>query len=339
MCDRCDCDRAPQQLIYGYSTRVERRLKFQGKPKEAMVEAVGMPLRDTTFFGVELEVEVRRTSGVEDAAKATLDGLGRDFVMLKSDASISRGFEIVSAPATLEFHRSRWVPFLENKPKAIVGWETQTCGMHVHISRPKGVRRGGRTDLGSLHLGKMLVFMNNPEHRQEIVAIAGRQSHWGKFGQKNLKDGLAREYTDRYSAVNTNNQNTLEIRIFRSTTSPAGFMRNLEFCHAMFYFTRDSSARELGWAAFVAYVKENRGTYPALTEFIEEKIESDDAYTKRIAVIERRGLNPDAAAFSRIKGDARKERIQRRLERAAADRPSTAIDAMTDAVAELLATR
>lgn len=317
LCDRCDCDHAPQTLINSYGTRVERRLKFQGKPKDSLVESLGMRMRDTTFFGVELEVEVDRNSSVDAAAEKTLALLGRDFVMLKSDGSINRGFEIVSAPATLDVHRERWTKFLENRPRSLFGWNSGTCGMHVHISRPIASVKGG--SLGSLHLGKMLVFMNDNAHRQQIVAIAGRQSHWGKFARRTLNDGKSGTYIDtgRYSALNITNEKTLEVRIFRSTLSPAGFMRNLEFCHAMFYFTRDTSARDLSWESFTAFVKKERAIYPSLTEFIEEKIENDGERAKRLAAISKRGLDADNVVISKIKGDVQKQRLERRRVRAA----------------------
>lgn len=277
-------------------------------------------MRDTTFFGVELEVEVGRSMDVEDAARKTYELIGRDFVMLKSDGSINRGFEIVSAPATLEVHREKWTPFLTKKPGAIKSWDTSTCGMHVHMTRPTSVGRG------SLHLGKMLVFINDLAHREQIVAISGRQSHWGKFSNRRLSDGKANSYieTGRYSALNITNDKTLEVRMFRGTASLTGFMKNLEFCHAMFYFTRDTSMRSLDWSSFVAFVKERRSEYPALVEFIEDRLEDDTARLARIKVVEKRNLDHGELVIAKMDGSITANRVTRRLARARSAAPVAA---------------
>lgn len=324
-CYRCDCDHTPRVLVNSYSTRAERRLSFQGKPTDPYEWVTGTQMRDTTFFGVELEVEVGRGTDYDDAAQKTLDLIGKDFVLLKHDGSLSNGFEIVSAPATLEEHRQHWMPFLTNKPRGISSWNTSTCGMHVHISRP----RDGRD---SLHVGKMLVFLNDTRHREQIVAIAGRNSRWGSFdGSKTVAGGLSSfdlpdpmnrgrlrprygRGGDRYSALNLTNQHTVEIRMFKGTTSPDAFMKNLEFCHAFFYFTRDSSIREMSWEKFVEYVRANRSLYPALLAFIEECIERDEGMARRVQAIKNRGLDPDQIIRSKIVGDAAGDRVKRKIQ-------------------------
>lgn len=252
-CDRCLCT-PPRRVINDYSHRVTDDLVFLGNPP------------DGVYFGVELEVNTRHQYEEDDKAAEVLELLGEDFAECKHDGSVDPGFEIVTAPATLDVHRERWLRFLDasrdggenNRPSNISTQRLNQCGMHVHISRP-----------GDLHVGKMLVFMNDPKHQARIESIAGRSSnHWSQYQEKKIKDAIA-GYFGRYEALNITNRDTVEVRIFRATTRASSFFRNLEFCHAMYYWTRDASVRNLTWEEFVNYVRRHAGEYPALLAHLD----------------------------------------------------------------------
>lgn len=208
------------------------------------------------YYGVELEVEVSSSRDRAGAAGCVADDLD-GFAILKEDGSLDNGFEIVTCPATLEEQRKGWAPFFAQK-YPIKSWDTTTCGMHVHVSR---------TALSALQVGKLLVFVNNPENKKFVEKMAGRaESSWSKFHSKKLTDGV-RHGPERYEAINTMNARTIEFRIFRGTINKARFFSNLEFVDALVKFTVPAGCSLVESAskdAFLGFVRKNRKTWPAL---------------------------------------------------------------------------
>ena len=244
-------DGDPHHLIQGYGADASL-LGFMGDPK------------DFVYFGVELEVQAPQ-GRLGWAARETNRKINPPdddpFVVLKHDGSVSYGFEIVTAPATLDVHRQRWEPFLLNKPEGMKSWDSDRacCGMHVHVSRPS-----------SWHTAKILRFMTDPANYEGIVRVAGRsQSNWARFNEKDFATSAKNPRSgDRYEAVNATNASTLEFRIFRGTLKAEAFFKNLEFVHAVYYFTRDQSVNALSWPKFQEFVMANRSTYPNLHVFL-----------------------------------------------------------------------
>ena len=185
-------------------------LDFMGKPPGGL------------YLGVELEVDTDRCR--EDRgclARRVLSQLGEDFAIAKHDGSIN-GFEIVSAPASLEIHRERWPRLFDNVPHNLRSWNGHQCGMHVHLSRKA---------LSPLTVEKIRWFINNPEHEDFIDLMAGRgATHYARRASTVF---CLTERNDRYQSVNNTNSPTVEVRIFRGTLKAATFFKNLEFCVAL----------------------------------------------------------------------------------------------------------
>ena len=108
-------------------------------------------------YGVELEV-LPKTSVASKVAKYNCGKSLHNFALLKSDSSLgSAGFEIVTVPATLEFHRKvLWNDFFKTPfsdgltaAKSVQSWDTGVCGIHVHLTRAA---------LTEMQLSKLLVF-------------------------------------------------------------------------------------------------------------------------------------------------------------------------------------
>jgi hypothetical protein len=77
------------------------------------------------------------------------------------------------------------------------------------------------------------------------------------------------ESTERYSAVNTNNRDTLELRFFKGTMNTSGVLSALDLAQAMVEYTRelrldDVKRGALSWEWFADYVVSNNGLYPDL---------------------------------------------------------------------------
>jgi hypothetical protein len=125
-------------------------------------------LKEFRYFGVELEVE-KIIGGPPDILLRTYKQLSDSFVLIKHDGSLSDkgkgGFEIVSVPATLKYHKSGvWDGFYNNLGSFFLE-HPPTTGLHIHIDLPS---------VGKLTAGKMLVFVNSAKNREFIERVAQR---------------------------------------------------------------------------------------------------------------------------------------------------------------------
>ena len=168
-----------------------------------------------------------------------IDQLMPELIYMKNDGSLSYGIELVSHPATWNFWRDQLEPL-----EKLFGWlrgercqglEAPTAGMHVHISR-------GQMKLE--HQNSLSAFVHG--NHEFIGRIARRKSnHYSKLQHvdRQMKDDSVSRYLvnngDRYQAVNWQNKNTLEIRIFQSNLNTEEFLSNIEFCRALYMFTQE----------------------------------------------------------------------------------------------------
>ncbi len=257
------------------------------------------------LFGVEIETEINRAS----VSKKGLDRfmlasnvkqvLGNEFVIIKEDGSLSMnghygdgigalyaGFEVVSAPADIEVHRAKW-PLLEKMEgfSHLRAWDTETCGMHVHVSKEA---------LTTLQIGRILMLMTHNNNKKFVAKVAGRGenkyckafhkerfSDGIQYGEVEVRDGvefiqanfhLPRSDDARRQAVNITNPKTIEFRVFRGTVHPRHIIRNIEFADAVCSFCHPGSRslKELGdWKNLVHFIAENRKKYPLLADWME----------------------------------------------------------------------
>jgi hypothetical protein len=121
------------------------------------------------------------------------------------------------------------------------------------------------------------------DNQRQAERLAGRSSgRWASFADKGqlvnkVKHGW--QSNDRYSAINTENSETLEVRIFKGSLKKERVLSALEFVTACVEYTRDlkvtSNNKALSWAKFVGYVAENQNTYPHLFDKINESFSND----------------------------------------------------------------
>lgn len=216
------------------------------------------------FFGVELETEVDERQSYHSVAKAVHDLVG-EFCVLKSDGSLVQGIEIVSCPCTFDVHQTIWEPLFLKKPNGLRSWSSGRCGIHIHISRRA---------LSLQQLGRMLVLVNAPENDRMITAIAGRgRGQYCARSKKTLES--AHSHLSKYEALNTCHDQTVELRIFRGTLNYKSFLKNIEFAHALVKFCADSNKMTQedceAPTKFLAWVTENKGTYPRLFVWLIKK--------------------------------------------------------------------
>lgn len=242
------------------------------------------------YLGFELEVEARNESRYAGAEIAQ-DSLGSHAYM-KDDGSLNDGFEIVTHPHTLEAYKTdfNWEFIPQLKRSGFRSWNTETCGLHVHVSRTAfgtGVAQWNSPDRDQIILRKQaheLRFMKLIyDNQRQVERIAGRSgNHFATFEDKGrlvskLKYG--NQSSGRYSAINTENDATLEVRVFKGSLRKERVMSALEFVAASVEYTRDlkvtSKNQALSWLCFTAYVSANMETYPNLALIMSESFATD----------------------------------------------------------------
>ena len=265
-CEGCgEGSRSRSNLIHQYSYKPSPR--FFGNDKHNL------------YFGLELEMEIR-SGNLRESSQYIQSKVG-DSIYLKDDSSIGRGgyagFELVSHPLSFGHWTSQmsnlWegLDYLRDNEQAR-SWDAENCGIHIHTSRA-GFKSGAHT-----HRWITLIYKNAPE----MMKFAGRKSDYAKFNDVwqydeydrpyfSVKHKLNGSHTERYSAVNTQNEHTLELRFFRGTTKPSGVLSAIELAHASIEYTRDMTLADvklgmLKWDWFYDYVETNNGFYPNLYE-------------------------------------------------------------------------
>jgi len=281
-CDSCseDSDGNGNRIIHDYSYRPDPI--FHSTDKD-----------ERLFFGIEIEVEA--SDSKSDSAMHAYQLEGADLAYLKNDGSLDHGFEIVTHPMSHDFYKNEasqlWEVLEDLRSKSglrVKSWDTRTCGLHIHISRT------GFTGGAHMHRFLNLVYSNADMYS----TLAGRSSdQWAKF-----TDIFTREYerdsngdrvpddisgykivskrtfkhkldnnrsSDRYSAVNTQNPHTLEMRIFRGTVNGDTIKAQLDLAHASVEYTRTLSVHDIRNGAlsadqFMWYIIQNVELYPEL---------------------------------------------------------------------------
>jgi hypothetical protein len=233
-------------------------------------------------MGFELETQIQGRD-LQGASQFADTELAMDKVaIIKHDASIGRdgydGFEIVTQPHTHLHYRDNSATLWNviNRLRLDYGaraWDTKSCGLHIHVSR------AGFSSGAHMHRFISFVYSNAPH----MMRFAGRKSDYARFNDvytfneydqpvKSFKHKVgspSKYHTERYSAVNTQNRDTLELRFFRGTMNTSTILSALDLVQAMVEYTRDLRLDDvklgaLDWTWFADYVRDNNGLYPDL---------------------------------------------------------------------------
>ena len=262
-----DCSESEQEsrVIYDYSYKP--RPIFHGVGRYHM--------------GFELEVEARGNTSREEGAEMTRDKLTEDVAYMKQDGSLNDGFEIVTHPHTLEAYQStfdwEFLPMLRRK--GFRSWDRSSCGLHVHVSR-EAFRNPSWTS-GNAHMLRFMKLIY--DNQRQVERIAGRSNAgYATFADKGslvrkVKEG--RQSDGHSSAVNVENNATIEIRVFKGSLRKERVLSALEFVTASVEYTRTLKVtgknKSLSWLHFTGYISRNEETYPNLALIMSEVFLAD----------------------------------------------------------------
>lgn len=237
-------------VILNHNANPLKHLKFLGKPKNGL------------YLGVELEVECGSSSvkpsnpfswnqDIQSAYYKKLrewqkinfpeifaTPIQKKFhkeLICKSDGTIVNGFEIVTAPMGLTQHQSFWPKLItpvtldaegNNNPRLFTGLHADAnCGMHVHMSK---------FPFGNYQIWLMHCFLCDNKNSKFVRAVAGRTSNmWSTKYDKDYVEGQPLKVIEKYEALNLKNPDTLEVRIFASTTNAEELLTRVEFVDAL----------------------------------------------------------------------------------------------------------
>lgn len=247
------------------------------------------------YLGFELELEVRGNESLISCASVAHDNFGSR-AYLKEDGSLEHGFEIVTHPHTLEGYKDfNWQGLRMLKTLGCRSWNTETCGLHVHVSRTafgeqfdrenfpdKYAWHSARTISRESHELRFMKLIYDNE--RQVQRIAGRSSNYASFDDKGKlvhKVKYGNQSNGRYSAVNTENSDTLEVRVFRGSLRVERVKSALEFVHACVEYTRDlkisGNSKALSWLKFAGYVSANMDKYSNLALIMNETFNNDNS--------------------------------------------------------------
>lgn len=218
------------------------------------------------YFGIELEVECTdETYRKVEQLHPHLNG-GDDvgtYCFFESDGSLNNGFEIITQPMGMDDHRSFWT-WLQKRDltSSLKSHNTSTCGLHIHISRDP---------LFELQINKMITFVNHPDNSKLILAIARRyDTGFARIKNKTIEN--AQYDADRYEAINirTNDEKTLEFRIFKGTLKYESVMASLQFVNALAKFCASDSF-DLTTPLFLEFIQKTEDT-EMLVPYIRDRL-------------------------------------------------------------------
>ncbi|EXG87760.1 putative amidoligase enzyme [Clostridium sp. ASBs410] len=251
-------------------------------PKEYMFHEVAD--EDRLYLGVELEID----SGGEDEDKARhiCNVMNRESenIYCKHDGSLNDGFEIVTHPCTLDYHKQldyeemfEWL--VKNKYRS---HDTSTCGLHVHINRSFF---GEDKLTRDLCISKLLYLFE--KYWDKVELIARRSSN--RFARRFLLEEddtpidlyAKSQASDKYGAINLKHKDTVEIRIFKGTLNYNTYISTLEFVCAMVKIAKETDIYEI---QYVTWDKIKTQFSNELNGYIfeREEIKKKDEESKRL---------------------------------------------------------
>lgn len=262
-CPICNCvrsggDNCCEDVIEFKSNQV-MPYNFKPDPIFFKLTSKNKPL----FFGVELEIG--GAPSIENVNNLINDDNGELFYF-KQDGSIpTYGVEIVTHPATLEFHESKksgWRKLLSKAIKEqLRGFEHHDCGIHIHVNRDYFEKND---------FAKIDLFVNNYE--RFFRKLSRRHTSFAEFIRNKPKVLIGKFNGVRFSAVNFANENTIEFRMFRSTMKYSALMSTIELTHAICNFVKNNEfnlfleEKNETISDFVSFIIQNE--YKYLLEFL-----------------------------------------------------------------------
>lgn len=191
------------------------------------------------YLGFELEV-AGRDHYLDDQTCAGIVQNLLPNTYCKYDGSVDGGFEIVSHPGTLAFHHKNGARF-RKAMRILTGLkfenENRQCGLHVHVNREflrnKGAAIAKLVCLSDRFYDELMTFARRPAGSQHWCRRNGDEYHCSTREDYVYRYRYSCNPSERYLAINLQNRNTVEFRIFHSTMDWQTFIASLQLVDTM----------------------------------------------------------------------------------------------------------
>lgn len=208
------------------------RFDYGFKPLTVFFDDEGVPSFEddgSLHLGFELELDgADKGYDCDEFARNVHSAFG-GFIYCKSDCSLDVGAESVSQPATPKYliEKFDWDSLLSSAYEYRLDNSSENCGFHVHMNR-KFFEQGEGEEMNVAKL--TILFDRFYDKFAEIgQREEGRAEEWARpsydpltpfdFENERYKRKLDNNKRSRYHAVNTCNENTVEVRLFSATTN------------------------------------------------------------------------------------------------------------------------
>lgn len=261
------------ELDYRYEEEINN---YSYKPKPKFIKGDNEVTK--RFYGMEIEIgeSIDARAGAQ-IVYPLLNKSGRR-AYLKSDSSIrTGGYECVTHPmSSRSLHE--WIDkdFTEAKKERYPSWNTDGCGVHIHVSR---------NSIGKLTLFKLNVLLNMLRGKNNLNFVKfftnrtpNALNHWAKVSNQlpftfleNIKNGNGYTY-DRYVAVNQQNDKTIEFRIFDGSIDQSVLHSYLEFVECVLDFCVNTAIKNITVGDLFEFMLANTGAYKHLANRLIQQV-------------------------------------------------------------------
>lgn len=245
------CSRCWEESIAGYHSNHSGDLTFyeiKGGRSREISKPFGSTGGLTRYMGFELEVDAPGVppNQVRACAVRVQEHLGSSLISITRDGSISNGFEIISAPATLEWYQKSWHKTYQPMTAILRRYgmrshDPGTCGLHIHVNR---LSIGNGDDLLKWFtwFAPEITIFSRRRNVGYCAPMLWKQRHVYNFS----------EYKQIYIpsgghgvALNYNNNATIEFRIFRGTINQRTLLATLQFVDGFVQFVNKHKIDDL----------------------------------------------------------------------------------------------
>lgn len=246
-CDSCDPGEDEDEDV------AEGPQPYNYKPYPVFNRRKGEAEDTTLTFGVELEVDRGDSAG---ELCSELKELNQPIYM-KHDGSLgSEGVEIVTHPCSLAYHayQLRWAAIAKTCiSHGYRSHDTTTCGLHIHVGR----RQMGANEAERNRTAGNLVLLTNALWDKLVPFTRRNIDRLEQWASKNYLPDMAGMSDDdmtrnalytvtggRYQAVNLNNSETVEFRIFRGTLKRESLLAAIQLVSNMTRYAMTHTPKE-----------------------------------------------------------------------------------------------
>lgn len=204
------------------------------------------------YLGFELEVD----EGGESDRNCTklmkdINKPNEIFAYCSHDGSLNDGFEIITQPASIEYHNSikdvYANSFANLKKNGYMSHDTTTCGFHVHFNRSYYGENEKACIRKLLFMtekfwNELVLFARRPEHRMERYAKKIEPMEITDYMRRADKSG---SHEFHYYAVNLANRDTIEFRMFRGSLNVNTVLATLQLVNNMVVASKEKTLEEI----------------------------------------------------------------------------------------------